>query len=338
MSAIQYNLKFEKLCNTLQLGEIVGMPEGISGGLLHRIHAVETSHGKYAIKALNPQVMLRPAAIQNFINSEKIANMAANNIPALPAKKFNGTFIQKIDNQFYLVFDWIDGKSLKSDEITIIHCDKVGAILGEIHRMDFSELGIIKNWSDNTQLTDWNFYLYKGQENNTEWVNLLLETIDKLYNWNATANKSNGMIASDMVISHRDLDPKNVMWDQDNPIIIDWEAAGYINPMKELTEAAIYWSENELGIIDKEKFIAFIKGYKKRYGALQANWRLVLENGFLGKLGWLEYSLKRSLWIECTDEKEQHLGTKQVTETIQSLKRYADMIPELEKWLNSDIK
>lgn len=338
MSAIQYNLKLEKLCDTLQLGEIVGLPEGISGGLLHRMYTVETSHGKYAIKALNPQVMLRPAAIQNFINSEKIANMAANNIPALPAKKFNDTFIQKIDNQFYLVFDWINGKSLKSDEITIIHCNKMGTILGELHRMDYSELGLIKNCSDNTQLTDWNYYLYKGQENNTAWVNLLHETIDKLYNWNARANKSAGMIASDMVISHRDLDPKNVMWDQDNPIIIDWEAAGYINPMKELTEAAIYWSENELGIIDKEKFIAFIKGYKKRYGALQSNWRLVLENGFLGKLGWLEYSLKRSLWIECSDEKEQRLGTTQVSETIQSLKRYADMIPELEKWLNSDIK
>lgn len=333
----QYNLQFEKLCNVLQLGEIVGMPEAISGGLLHRIYAIETTQGRYAIKALNPQIMLRPVAMQNFIKSERIANIAVNNTSALPAKKFNDTFMQEIDNQFYLVFDWVDGKSLKPNEINIVHCEKIGAILADIHMTDFSELGIINDWSDNARLTDWNYYLQKGQENNTVWVNLLLENIDKLYDWNAQANKSARLLTSDMVISHRDLDPKNVMWNQDNPIIIDWESAGYINPMQDLTETAIYWSENEIGSIDKERFLAFIGGYKRRYGTLQANWRMALVNGFLGKLGWLEYSLKRSLWIECTDKEEQQMGTIQVTGTINAIRRYADMISELEKWLNNEI-
>jgi len=107
--------------------------------------------------------------------------------------------------------------------------------------------------------------------------------------------------------------------------------------MQELTETAIYWSENEMGVIDKERFLAFIDGYKKKYGTLQSNWRMVLINGFSGKLGWLEYSLKRSLWIECTDEEEQQMGTTQVTETINAIRRYANMISELEKWLNDEI-
>jgi Ser/Thr protein kinase RdoA (MazF antagonist) len=337
MICIQYNFKFEKLCNFLQLGEIVGEPEVMSGGLLHRMYAIETTQGKYAIKALNPQIMLRPEAMQNFIISERIANIAAYNIPALPAKKFNGTFIQEIDNQFYLVFDWVDGKSLKANEINIVHCEKIGAILSNIHMTDFSELGIINDWSGNGQLIDWNYYLQKGQENNSVWVNLLLEIIDKLYDWNAQANKSSRLLASDMVISHGDLDPKNVMWNQDSPILIDWEAAGSINPMQDLTETAIYWSENENGNIDKERFLAFIGGYKERYGTLQANWRMVLVNGFSGKLGWLEYSFKRSLWIECTNDEEQKMGTAQVTGTINAIRRYADMISEIERWLNYEI-
>jgi Ser/Thr protein kinase RdoA (MazF antagonist) len=337
MSDIQYNLQFDKLCNILQLGEVVGEPKAMLGGLLHRMYGIETTEGKYAIKALNPQIMLRPVAMQNFINSELIVTISANNIPALPAKKFNGTFMQEIDNQFYLVFDWVDGKSLKPNEINIVHCEKIGAILSEIHMTDFSELAIINDWSDNGQLTDWNYYLKKGQENNSMWVDLLLEIIDKIYDWNIMANKSAKLLAPDMVISHGDLDPKNVMWNQDNPILIDWESASYINPMQDLTETAIYWSENEIGNIDKERFLAFIGGYKKRCGILQANWRMVLASGFLGKLGWLEYSLKRSLWIECTDEEEQKLGTAQVTGTINAIKRYADMISEIEKWLNDEI-
>lgn len=337
MSDINYNLQFEKLCNVLKLGEMIDMPEAISGGLLHRMYAIETTQGKYAIKALNPQIMHRPVAMQNFINSEQIVNIAANNIPAIPAKKFNGTSIQELDNQFYLVFDWVEGRSLKASEINMDHCEKIGAVLADIHRTDFSELGISNNKLYNSQLTDWNYYLHKGQESDIEWVNLMLEIIDRLYDWNAQANECAKLLASHMVISHGDLDSKNVMWSQSNPLIIDWESAGYVNPMQELTETAIYWSENESGNIDKERFLAFISGYKKRYGTLQANWRAVLLNGFLGKLGWLEYNLKRSLWIECTDKAEHQMGTAQVTGTINAIRRYADMISEVEKWLNIEI-
>ncbi len=337
MSVIQYNLQFESLCNILKLGDLVGEPEAISGGLLHRMYAVKTTQGKYAIKALNPQIMVRAVAMHNYIRSEQIANIASSSIPALPAKIFNDTSIQKVDNQFYLVFDWVDGRSLKPSEINRTHCRKMGSILADIHRTDFSELGIINDWSDNIQIIDWDYYLHKGEENNALWANLLFEIIDKLYDWNDQANRASKLLASDTVISHRDLDSKNVMWNNHNPLLIDWESAGYVNPMQELTEAAIYWSENEAGNIDKERFLAFTGGYKSRYGELHAKWRTVLSIGFLGKLGWLEYSLKRSLWIECTDEAEQQMGTEQVTGTIKAIRRYADMIPELEKWLNSDV-
>lgn len=333
MSDIQYNLQFEKLCHSLQLGELVNEPAPLVGGFLHRMYAIQTTQGKYAIKSLNPQIMLRPAAMNNFIQSEQIVTFLADKIPAHPAKSYSGSTIQQLDNQFYLIFDWVDGQSLKPDEINKTHCEKIGTILAEIHKTDFSDLGIINEWSCNEQLTDWKDYLQKGKENNCDWVNLLLENIDKLYEWNTKANESAKCLALNMVISHGDLDPKNILWNQDNPILIDWESAGYINPMQDMTETAIYWSEEEGGNIDKERFLAFIAGYTKRYGNVQANWRMVLDNGFLGKLGWLEYSLKRSLWIECTDEEEQKMGTEQVTGTINALRRYADMISELEEWL-----
>lgn len=336
MSDVQYNLQFNKLCNILQLGDIVGVPEAISGGLLHRMYAVSTTKGKYAIKALNPQIMLRPVAMQNYIISERVANTASNNIPALPAKKFNGTSIQEVDNQFYLVFDWAEGKSLKANEINTVHCEKIGAVLADLHMTDFSELGITNNSSDNVKQIDWNYYLHKGEENNAVWLNPLVEIIESLYDWSAQASKAARLLSSVMVISHRDLDSKNVMWHQNNLLIIDWESAGYVNPMQELTETAVYWSEDDTGKIDKDRFLAFINGYKKRYGKLQANWSMVLLDGFLGKLEWLEYNLKRSLWIECTDEAEQQMGTEQVTGTIEAIRRYAGLISDLEKWLKNE--
>ncbi|WP_235439598.1 phosphotransferase family protein [Paenibacillus sp. DMB20] len=142
-------------------------------------------------------------------------------------------------------------------------------------------------------------------------------------------------MATERVFSHRDLDPKNVMWKQENPIIIDWESTGDINPKHDLIETAVYWSMNESGGIDKGKFQAFVGGYQERYGIVDADWRIVLEHGYLSKLDWLEYSLKRSLQIECTDDSEQEMGTKHVAGTINALKEYEEMVSVLETWLNN---
>lgn len=330
----QYNLQFNKLSKTLKLGEIITEPEVISGGLLHRIFAIETTKGKYAVKALNPQIIARPTALNDYIRSERIVNIASNYVAAQPAKIINGKSIQNIDTQSYLVFDWIEGDTLKSHEITASNCKKIGSILAMIHKTDFSAIEN-NNYLNNTKVIDWNFYLSKGKEGNIVWVNLLEENIKQLNIWCDNAKRSSRLLASEMVISHRDLEPKNVMWTKESPIIIDWESAGYINPKHDLIETAIYWSMNELGSIDKERFSAFIEGYQEYCGLIDADWRTVLELGFISKLDWLEYSLKRSLRIECADENEQNLGTIQVTGTINALKQYENMVSELETWLNN---
>lgn len=67
MDSIKENLEFESLCQKLFLGELVNVPTPLSGGLLHRIYAIRTTKGKYAIKLLNPQIMIRSTAIQNYI-------------------------------------------------------------------------------------------------------------------------------------------------------------------------------------------------------------------------------------------------------------------------------
>ena len=329
------NHLFNKICDESKLGEIIGVPVSISGGLLHKMYAIETDKGKYAVKILNPQIMLRPDAMMNYINSERVANLVSKKVPAVPAKIIYGNFIQTIDSQFYIVFDWIESIPLNSSVINSSHSEKMGSILADIHSTDFSELHLKKDLATHEQSVNWKYYIQQGQKSNAEWVESLIEIVDKLYEWSALAYKANRVLSTNLVISHRDLDPKNVLWNKDNPVIIDWEAAGYVNPMHELIETAIYWSKDKTENIVKERFFAFINGYKKRNGETQADWSTVLENGFSGKLGWLEYNLKRSLWIECTDGEEQKMGTTEVVGTIKEIKYYAEIISKLVNWLNN---
>ncbi|WP_256208648.1 phosphotransferase [Paenibacillus sp. CF384] len=331
------NRQLEKLCTKLKLGELVSQPVPVAGGLLHRMYALKTTTGKYAIKALNPQIMLRPTAMFNMIHSENIAAIAATNVPALPAKRFNGSSVQQVDDYYFLVFDWVEGRSLGPHELTSTHAERIGAILGDLHKTDFSSLGIEANGSiGGVHATDWNYYIELGESNQSVWVSLARGVVDQLYDWNAKANHAAQLLASNIVISHADLDSKNVLWKEDSPILIDWEASGAINPMQNLIETAIYWSADEAGNLDRDKFQAFLRGYKKKAGAIEANWKVVLDNGYAGMLGWLEYNFKRSLWLECTDEQEQQMGTEQVIGTMNALRRYAEQQAEIEGWLNEE--
>lgn len=329
----QYNLQFEKLCDTLGLGKMIGPPKAIPGGLMHRMFAVQTERQKYAIKALNPQVMLRPEAKQNIINSERIAHCAAKSIPAAAANKYNGEALQEIDGQYYLIFDWIDGRSLPIHEVGIPHCEKIADILAQLHKTDFSKLGLTDTDMNEKSPINWAFYLKKGIENKAVWVDLLRDNINLLTGLNLRMIKASVLLSENTVITHGDLDPKNVMWRQDSPVLIDWEAAGFIHPMCDFFDTALYWSKDENENIDKDKLIAFKTAYVKSGGTLQANWDAVIDNSFSGQLYWLEYSLKRSLRIECADEAEQRMGTEHVTGTINAIKQYRDSIPLLRYWL-----
>lgn len=333
MEDTKYNVQLKELCELLNLGNVISEPTVVTGGFLHKMYAVETTKGRYAVKALNPQIMRRPNVMRNKINSEKIATLLAKKIPALAAMRVNDNVVHCLNEQYYMVFNWVNGVSIEVDDINPEYCRIIGEILAKIHSTDFSELGIIKNVSIDRQVIDWNYYLSKANADNTVWTTYMSENIESLYLWNKHTIASDKVLQANMVISHRDMDSKNVLWDNGKPIIIDWESAGYVNPIQELIEVLMYWSEDSKGNLNKVKFTSLLNGYKNIKEVNNVEWNVALHSGYLSKLEWLEYSLKRSLGIECTDKEEQELGSNQVIATIDGLISYSKLIPIIEEWL-----
>lgn len=335
---INYNLQFDKLCGKLNLGKIIHEPVSVSGGHLHRMYCVITDKGKYAVKTLNPQVMARPKAYKNITDGELAALIAGSEkkIAVSSAEIFDAekTPIQELDGQFYVIYDWIDGKSIFSHEITPEHCRKIAYSLAMIHQTDFSSIDFYDEYSVYESYIDWKFYLEKGVENNAEWVKVLSKNVDKLNRFYSVSVEAGKVLSSDTVIGHGDLEPKNVMWTGDNPVIIDWEAAGIINPVHDLIETAVYWSKNDDGSVNHDKFVSFVSEYKRCSGITCSDWKPALNIGFAGKMGWLEYSLRRSLGIESADADERKMGTSHVFYTIDEILQYADMTDVFESWLS----
>ncbi len=322
--------QFEKLCRAYNLGNIIEEPKQLTGGLMHRMFKVQTDQSTYCIKALNPEVMARPTALGNTIRSEQIARAMQHLVPLSAAKQFSGAVVLEQDGQYYMIFDFIEGASIYAPALSAKHCEVIGNILGIIHKADVKVQGIEAEDAD-APIFDWAGYAQKAS--GQEWAEDYERALPKLIQWNKQAAEAAQILTQHQVISHRDLDPKNVMWHNDQPTLIDWEAAGYINPYQEHIELCGYWAANGKGGMDREKFEAFTQAYRKHVKLEGVDWNPVFSGGMNGMLGWLEYNLKRAMkLIDCSDE-DQQLGIAQVKGTIQELYEYEEKCKLMKEWL-----
>lgn len=333
MSITEIYNDIKELFNKYKIGNVVQEPSSISGGLMHKMFKVTTETNIFAVKWLNPSIMQRNGVMENMINSELIANAFSKHLPVIAALNIDGQNVLHSNNKYYMVFNWIEGTSVFPPLITEKHCYAIGSSLGKIHRLNIA-IPEVKKENNDAIIYNWQEFLVKGKELKAFWIDTYAKMIDKLIYWNTLINESNFILSEYMVISHRDLDPKNVMWHQDIPYFIDWEAAGYVNPYQELLEVLNYWTNNGKGELDKDKFKILLNAYNEYTSTKTADWDCILNSGYAGMIGWLEYSLKRALGIESTDEEEKVLGAEQVIGTIKELERYDNQLIILKKWLS----
>ena len=316
-----------RLVKKLDLGIIKEDPVRVTGGLLNRMYKVKTTNGIYAIKHLNPEVMKRKGAKENHILAEKIANFAKENgIDCISAKIINKTALQEIDGNYFFIFDWFEGKSINENEITLEHVKKVSTLLAKLHNINFDNFKNECKLGKEILEVDWDYYVSKLE--NKKIKELLITNKEKLTELDKKSTIAANEIKNNIVISHRDLDLPNILWNsQNNPVIIDWESSGLVNPCEELIETAWDWSGGQ-NYFDEEKFKYFINNYEENGGNIQDYQKAIYAN-FKNKSGWLEYNLKRVCGIECIDDEEKELGQKEVTRVIKEILLFYKIINEI---------
>ena len=168
---------FNKLVLNLNLGKLIEEPSRVSGGLTHKMYKIVTDKNKYIVKLLNPNIMKRPTALGNFEKADKFEIMfQENNIEAIYSLEFNGKKMQLQDGQYFYVYNWYDGKSLKGNEIKNINCEKIGKQLAEIHNITLKE----ENWIEDRKNIDWKYYIDLAKEKESPIYDMLFDKIDLL--------------------------------------------------------------------------------------------------------------------------------------------------------------
>lgn len=309
------------LCERFSLGQAISEPVRLTGGLLHETWRLQTTTGFYVLKRLNPEIMRRPEARNNFKMSEHVAMQASLYLAALPARRVNNQAVQTIDGSEYLLFDWVDGKTLSAEQIRPAHARQIGVQLGRLHGLSVETTGFSKPDTSSMPI-DWNGYLEEGKRQQSEWLYILIEEQKRLQRLERLAKEAKLQLPADWIVSHRDLDPKNVLWTTNGPVLIDWESAGVIHRAVDLFETACYWSKRRDDAFDRDRFSTFLDGYQTEQSLPIVDWVYIIDISVQGKLDWLKFNLDRSLGKYGIPEAERTLGTEQVILTIKELQAH----------------
>jgi len=314
------NKIIENLFLKCQLGQLKEEPKRIEGGLLNKMFKVSTTSGDYALKVINPEVMTRKDGKKNIIFTEKVSNMAKlNGIKCISAHEINGELIQSLENKYFLIFDWFEGKPITEDQLTLEKCNKIAKELSLLHKIDF---GPLKQECDiYYELEEINFDYYMPKIKNSKIKELLNEVKDRFSELDKESVKNMAYIKNNLVISHRDLDLPNILWDKnDEPVIIDWETSGLVNPTLEVIDTAWNWAGGK-DFFDKKLYRSFLDNYVKEGGKLE-DYDKAFKADFKAKLRWFEYNLKRITDFDFLDDEEKALGEKEVIRSADEIRKF----------------
>ena len=295
-----------KLFAQCGLGNVTDDITPVSGGLMHKMYKVQTTRGVYAVKCLNPQIMKRPCVFENYARAEALEKiLEENGLPIVPALAFDGKKMLESGGWYFYIFAWQNGHITDAENISKEQCFKAGEILGRIHALDSQN---VEPLEPELSSIDFTRYLKPDDEN----LELLEYAQTKL-------NQSRKMLPPMKVISNDDMDPKNIMWQNGEPHVIDLECLGYSNPIESCLNLALQWSGTVNQKFNKENLTAFFKGYLSAY-----------DNGFRSYdelfgiaytwLEWLEYNFKRAQGLEGTTQEEIQLGRDEASKTIARIK------------------
>lgn len=274
--------------------------EFVAGGLTHRLLRVETGAQKWALKLLSPRAVATSDGRQRLERAEELAHLAARNgIPALVALSgANGSKLQRVENNWLILYAWIDGQTLPPTAAIPARCAQIGALLGKLHALKVRFPGQSEPTPEAFERGHFAAILERARETNAPFASPLEADLDEVEAANALAMRAQLELRQNWVTGHLDFDQKNVLWSGENseePTILDWENAKPIHPALEAMGAALSWAGQSAGAPDSDSFAAFLRAYQAENAVTPAELNTAVD-GVLGKwIIWLEFNLQRLL-------------------------------------------
>ena len=323
--------KIQDLFTAKELGDVVSEITSVSGGFMHRMYKVETASGVYAVKHLNREILKRPGVLDNYAKSERLeAVLERSGIDIVPAITIGGKKMQEQDGEYFYIFHWQNGSITDWDNITPEQCYLAGEIQAKIHAIEERKIP-----HEEPELSDinWDEFIAKAEEQGSEIARLLKENAELLFYAQDALNEGRRNLPDIETIVDEDMDPKNVMWDDGKPYVIDLECLDYGNPASSVLQLALQWSGITTMTLDYEKVKAFFEGYRESGTSAFRAYKDIFGVAYTW-IEWLEFNISRALG-ECLDEEDRKMGISEVRNTIARIRYIYEREDEIKRQIDA---
>ena len=304
------------ICDEYNLGKSLAPITSVTGGLIHKTWKLKTDKGQFAIKELDKKILSKPAALDAFELSEVIASkFLQTGVPAIVSLSIQERHVFSIAGTYGLVYDWIEGFTLSTEAAGIEQAHAIGVVIGNIHKANINEsliqVGLPEVFTD----SHWQELIMKVKTVLPNYSHLLENIIIRNQNSFEIVNT----LKNNLVVTHGDIDQKNVIWTNDSiPNIIDWEGVSKTNPGLEIIDAALNWGGLVSGRVNTDSMKAVIEGYRSTGVEISESIEDLLSACIIKWLPWLEFNMRRVL--ESSEDIEKYeRSIAQIKNTLQNI-------------------
>lgn len=257
-----------------ELGVPVGPMVRVHGGFANRMYRLDTDQGSFAVKEMNVVDRRSAYRVEDVFRFERAAFEAGIPMPepisASPSR---------------LVHRWVEGEKVPEEPVPVAYAYEVGQILARIHGLDVE-------WTqaadDEPTAHDWPELAERAVATGQPWAGELaanVETLQAIARFVDTCERP-----GPVVLTHRDIQPWNLLARDGHPVVIDWELAGVLDLSGELGSTALSIAKGR-GFDDVRPavFRAVLDGYVAAGGALPPSglsWFVFMIGGWLGHTRW----------------------------------------------------
>ena len=238
-----------------------------------------------------------------------------------------------------MVFPWIEGNTLALSEVTTEHTKQIGKIVASIHKANIKLHDLQKPEIHFISEEHWYSLMHEALNNQLPWAAAAKINLPNLIAWSHAYQKAKQQLNKQLIISHKDIDPKNVLWCNDtSPVLIDWEGAGFVNPTEEIINVAMEWAGMTEILFRETIFSAVIEGYCNNSGHIIESEMHDALYGLIGNcLAWLEFNMSRSLDSKQFDSAAQKLGIEETEMTLKKLNFLAENVDRFQKLIQATL-
>lgn len=278
----------KELFNLLKLAPITNIePVDSSQNTVFKISTIDNDYllKEYSKDAIKNEEDLHTRNVQ--INISKILNNSG--IPTIIPIEFNNEYFINFNNRYYLIYNYFEYKVLEEQDLNNYYIETLASTLASIHKLKLVEDLKVQYKPINIDIDNY-LNILSNLPNAKELYNLMLENKDSLKELITNCNNILPKINEELCISHNDYKLKNILWNDNQIYLIDFDASSLSNPAVSLAESSFALSRQN-NDINYDFYKLYLKSYIKTYGPLKTNYNNALTCAMNGKLQWYEYLL-----------------------------------------------